>query len=63
MAEDLSTVVWRHDDWLRYYGFVTNSTALPYFELSPFYDRESKNEELRKWHKEITEENLKWASD
>ena len=57
-ADDLSTVVWRHDEWARCYG-ITNETALAYFELSPFYARDSKNEELRKWHRPITEENLR----
>lgn len=59
--EDLTGVVWRHDDWLRCYPLTTHS-ALDYFELSPFYDRNSVNETLRKWHEPITEANLKYAT-
>ncbi len=57
-ADDLTSVVWRHDDWLRCVP-LTTQTVLEYFELSPFYDHSSVNETLRKWHEPITEENLR----
>lgn len=43
VTEDLTGTVWRDDQWLRAFP-LTFPSALDYFSLSPFYDRNCNNE-------------------
>ncbi|OAV89928.1 hypothetical protein PTTG_01359 [Puccinia triticina 1-1 BBBD Race 1] len=44
---DLCHVQWRSLAWILEHGPLTESNALDYFALSPFYDRKSTNQVLR----------------
>lgn len=46
VAEDLTGTTWRDDQWFAYYQ-LHRGTALDYFFLSPFYDRNCNNELAR----------------
>ena len=47
MDEDLTGTMWRDDAWLAAFP-LNEHTALDYFALSPFYDSNCANEELRR---------------